>query len=309
MEEIYLGSMAKSVKDLSEIGFDCGFFHNPIGNHSLIRYGDYYLTSFRAFGYYITSELQQYVYTPNMVLQHPEEHIFCLLDGDFNFVRRLNLVENTYYKPSEFSDNRTYLEDGRLCEWDGEIYLTSATFYTRNNRYEKMGLEVQRLTVDGDEIRASHYWNSCEHGIIGRHKNWMPIPGKPYKYISATYDNGSQMIDMSADRSTEGGICEGDMFRGNTPLLETESGYVTITHKVTSDEWGRKRYVNYLTEYNADLSVRRISKPFKLTDSNIEFVTTLLELPNGDIAVGVTEMDDKPLMMIFDKTDFMKVLW
>lgn len=301
--------MAKSVKDLSEIGFDCGFYHNPIGNHSLIRYGDCYLVSFRAFGYYITSELQQYVYTPNMVLEHPDEHIFCLLDGDFNFVRRLNLVENTYYKPSEFSDNRTYLEDGRLCEWNGDIYLTSATFYTKDNRYERMGLEVQRLAIEGEEIRATHVWNSCEAGIMGRHKNWMPIPDKPFSFITATYQNGATMIDISTNRITEGGKCGTEMYRGNSPLVQTEIGYTTITHKVISDKWGRKRYVNYLTEYNADLSVRRISKPFKLCQSNIEFVTAMLILPNGDIAVGVTEMDDKPMMMTFGKAELMKVLW
>lgn len=299
---------AKRTIDLSTIGFECGFFSNPIGNFSLLPYGDCYLASFRAFGYFITTDRQEYLYTPNMVLEHPDEHIFCLLDGDFNLVRRLHIAANTYHKPSEFRDNRTYLEDGRLCEWEGEIYLTSATFYTKSNRYEKMGLEVQRLTVDGDEIRAKHYWNSCETGITGRHKNWMPVPDKPFRFISATYDNGAQLVDIAANRFTEGGTCEGEMYRGNTPLVKTDFGYMTITHKVTADDCGRKRYVNYLIEYNADLSVRRISKPFKLCESNIEFVTALIPLPHGEIAVGVTSMDDTPLLMIFDKHDFLREL-
>ena len=304
--ETNLKPLAKRIIDLSYIGFDCGFFSNPIGNFSLLPYGDCYLASFRVFGYFITTDRQEYQYTPNMVLEHPDEHIFCLLDGDFNLVRRLHIAANTYYKPHEFRDNRTYLEDGRLCEWDREIYLTSATFYTRNNRYEKMGLEVQRLTVDGDGICAKHYWNSCEAGITGRHKNWMPIPDKPCRYISATYQHGAQMVDISANRFTEGGICEGEMYRGNSPLVQTEGGYITITHKVTADDCGRKRYENYLVEYNADLSVRRISKPFKFCESNIEFVTALLPLPNGEIAVGVTEMDDTPLLMVFDKAKFLQ---
>ena len=302
--ETNLKHLARRIVDLSPIGFECGFYNNPIGNFSLLPYGDCYLASFRVFGYFITTERQEYVYTPNMVLEKPDEHIFCLLDRDFNLVKRLHLAANTYHKPHEFRDNRTYLEDGRLCEWEGEIYLTSATFYTKSNRYEKMGLEVQRLTVDGDEIRARHFWNSCEAGITGRHKNWMPIPDKPFKFIAATYDNGAQMVDISANRFTEGGICDGEMYRGNSPLVQTDSGYITITHKVTSDDCGRKRYVNYLIAYNADLSVRRISKPFKLCESNIEFVTTLLPLPNGEIAVGVTAMDDTPLLMVFDKAKF-----
>ena len=304
--ETNLKHLARRIVDLSQIGFDCGYYNNPIGNFSMIPYGDYYLASFRVFGYYITTDIQNYVFTPNMRLEHPDEHIFCRLDRDFNFVRRLHLAENTYYKPFEFWDSRTYLEDGRLCDWNGQIYITSATFYTRNKRYEKIGLEVQMVEVDGDEIRAKHFWNSCEHGITGRHKNWMPIPDKPYRYITATYQHGAQMVDISNDSFAEGGICDGDnMYRGNTPLIQTDSGYMTITHKVIADDYGRKRYINYLVEYNTDLSVRRISKPFKLTDSNIEFVTVLLELPSGVIGVGVTEMDDKPLLMVFDRDEFL----
>ena len=45
------------------------------------------------------------------------------------------------------------------------------------------------------------------------------------------------------------------------------------------------------------------------TDSNSEFVTPLLLLPNGDVAIGVTEMDDKPMIMTFCKSDLMQVLW
>ena len=305
MEAIYIGGRAKSTKDLSEIGFECGYYQNAIGNYSLIPYGDSYLASFRVFGYWITTDIQNYVYTPNMVLAHSDEHIFCLLDGDFNFVKRLPITENTYYKPIEFKDSRTYLEDGRMCDWGGGIYLTSATFYTHNSHWEKMGLEVQRLTVDGEEIRARHVWNSCEAGILGRHKNWMPIPDKPYKYISATYEHGARMADISANKITEGGTCEGEMYRGNSPLVQTESGYITITHKVTADDYGRKRYVNFLVEYNADLSVRRISKPFKLTESNIEFVTALL-IKGNNVIIGNTIMDDTPMLMVFDQEEFLR---
>lgn len=306
MEAIYIGGRATATRDLSEIGFECGFYHNPIGNFSLTPCGDCYLASFRVFAYWITTERQEYLYTPNMVLEKPDEHLFCLLDEEFNLVKMLPIAENTYYKPHEFTAQKTYLEDGRMCEWNGEIYLTSATFYTRNNRYEKMGLEVQRLRVDGDEISASHLWNSCEAGIMGRHKNWMPVPDKPFKFITATYQSGAQMVDISANRFTDGGICDGEMFRGNTPLVKTDFGYMTITHKVVSDEWGRKRYVNYLVEYNADLSIRRMSKPLKLCKSNIEFVTAMLDLPNGELAIGVTAMDETPLLMVFDKAEFLR---
>jgi hypothetical protein len=44
-----------------------------------------------------------------------------------------------------------------------------------------------------------------------------------------------------------------------------------------------------------------ISRPFKLTDSSIEFVTTMLECGDGRLLVGVTEIDERPLAMTFDR--------
>lgn len=115
------------------------------------------------------------------------------------------------------------------------------------------------------------------------------------------------MIDISNNKFSEGGVADvEEMYRGNTPLVETPYGYMTITHKLDFDERGRKRYSNFLVEYNADLSIRKISSPFKFFNSNIEFVTTMLELPNNEIAIGVTEMDDRPMMMIFDKVEFLE---
>jgi len=303
--ETILKPLAKRIIDLAHIGFDCGFFSNPVGNFSVIPHGEYYLASFRAFGYYITTETQNYVFTTNMVLAHPDEHIFCLLDRDFSFIKRLPIAENTYWKDPKFNKRTPYLEDLRMVEWDGSIYGISSVFYQNETSYERFGMEVQKIAVDGEAVRCSHFWNSIEHGMYGRMKNLMPIPDKPYRYISATYQSGATMIDISNDRITEGGICEGEMYRGNSPLLKTDWGYMTITHRLTADERNRKRYINYIVEYNADLSVRWISRPFKLTESNIEFATALLELPSGEIAIGCTEMDDTPMLMVFDRDEFL----
>lgn len=115
------------------------------------------------------------------------------------------------------------------------------------------------------------------------------------------------MIDISNNKFTDGGIVDTEeMYRGNAPLLKTPFGYIAITHKLLKDERNRPYYINHLTEYFSDLSVKRHSQPFKLCDSGIEFVTELLDLPNNEIAIGVTEMDDKPMMMIFDKVEFLE---
>lgn len=142
---INLRPVAKRVVDLSPIIWECGHVRNNGGNFSLIPYNDGWLASFRLFGYYITKERQQYVYTKEMTLENPDQHLFVLLDRNFNFIKRLNLIENTYWKPEGFENERTCLEDMRLCQWGDEIYGASATFYTRNRQFEKMGIEVQKI--------------------------------------------------------------------------------------------------------------------------------------------------------------------
>lgn len=63
MEAKNISGKAKSVVDYSDIGIECGYYFNPVGNFSIIPFGDYYLASFRAFGYYITLDIHKYVFT------------------------------------------------------------------------------------------------------------------------------------------------------------------------------------------------------------------------------------------------------
>lgn len=128
-------SCAKRITDLAHIAFDLGLYFNNIGNMSIVPVGeDDLLVSFRIFGYFITSNQQRYLCHDNMRLEHPDQHIFVLMDKNLNLRRRLEFQTNEYYKPDEFQSNSTYLEDGRMNVWmiDGKptIYLTSATFYT-----------------------------------------------------------------------------------------------------------------------------------------------------------------------------------
>lgn len=283
--------------DLSHIAWECGMYFNNVGNFSIVPVGkENYLASFRVFGYYIDGK-GRYLTDERMKLQHPDQHIFAILDRDFQFVKQLKLVENTYYKPKGYEDKRTYLEDMRLCKWGDEIYGASATFYTESGQWEKMGLEVQKISLLGDEeVQATHLWNSHEQGIEGRMKNFLPVPDKPFTYVTGTSSKGACLIDISTTTTTEVGDYDpDDLYRGNTPLLKWGDGYLTICHKLTKDEFGRKRYLNYFVEYSKHLVPTRISSPFKLCESNIEFITTLLK--NGDEWwIGDTSNDDTPFL-------------
>lgn len=270
--------------DLSHIAWECGMNFNNVGNFSLVPIGENYLATFRVFGYYIDGK-GRYLTDERMKLERPDEHLFVLLDRNFNFVRRLDLKRNTYYVPPDFKGSKTYLEDMRLVKWEGDIYGVSSTFYLNSERWDKMGLEVQKISLDIDkgEVFAEHVWNNVESGVGGeREKNWMPIPNKPFTFIT-------QIVDP-----------DGEMLRGNTPLVKVDggdisNGYITITHKVIFEPGKVKEYQNFVVRLDDGLNVVGISKPFKLTHHPIEFITTLLK--NGDDWwIGDTSNDDTPFL-------------
>ena len=78
--------------------------------------------------------------------------------------------------------------------------------------------------MDGSLAKATHVWSSVESGILGRHKNWMPIPDRPFKYVIGTSTNGALVYDIRHNVGNE--ICDydaDDLYRGNTPLLKDNS--------------------------------------------------------------------------------------
>lgn len=114
MEELRIDKYAKSVIDFSDIGFGCECFFNPVGNFSIVPYGEGYLASFRKFAYYITTELNQYVFTQNMRLKEPHKQLFVVLDRDFKFVKELPCVSSSYWVSERYKSRLPYLEDMRL---------------------------------------------------------------------------------------------------------------------------------------------------------------------------------------------------
>lgn len=72
-----------------------------------------------------------------------------------------------------------------------------------------------------DEVKATHFWNSAEEGIMGRHKNWMSVPDKPFTFITGTSTNGAQSINITNNIITdiEDYDPSNDLYRGNAPLI------------------------------------------------------------------------------------------
>ena len=166
-QAVNISSMAKSVKNFSDLGIELGYCFNPVGNFSIIPFGDYYLASFRKFAYFISSDIHQYLFVPNMRLKEPHKQIFVLLDRDFNLVKELPCVSSSYWVDEQFKSKLPYLEDMRMVVWNGNIYGSSTIFYQGEKGYARIGMEVQSIVVQHDMVSCEHIWNSLPVGIKG----------------------------------------------------------------------------------------------------------------------------------------------
>ena len=309
MSEDNVRQLAKRVVDLSAIGLEVGVYRNPVGNFSLAMLPNgNWLCSMRRFGYHISTITQAYLTSKYLKLDRPDEQLFLELDVDFNLVRQFHLVANEYYKHPIFNSETPYLEDGRLTQWGGDLYFVSAIFYQNNGHYDKFGMEIQRLEIDGGDIAARHVWSSVENGMLGRHKNWMGIPDRPLTYVVGTSSHGAQILEVGTGSVCDVGTYDAeDLYRGNTPLVKIDGGYLAITHKLVNDDLGRKRYLNYFVVYDEQFMPTMFSDPFKLCESNIEFITTM-HIYGDKMLIGVTEMDDTPMVMAFKSGELLGLL-
>lgn len=75
-------------------------------------------------------------------------------------------------------------------------------------------------------------------------------------FVTGTYDGRTDFIDIFNRRiGCAGSPIAGNLYRGNTPLVKVEGGYVAITHMVDLNA-PVKTYMNYIVKYGEDLSVK-----------------------------------------------------
>jgi len=63
-----------------------------------------------------------------------------------------------------------------------------------------------------------------------------------------------------------------------------------------------------MVKYDHHLKPVEISKPFKLTDDNIEFIT-YMAVDGENIVIGDTLMDERPEILTFDRDTIENAIW
>lgn len=231
---------------------------------------------------YIHGENDQRLFTKN---------ILCELDESLN-VKKFDTIDTFLFDERPLWEF-VGLEDGRLVNWNNEIYLSGVRRDTTTNGQGRMELskisqknnkvfETDRKRIPAPPPNASY----CE-------KNWMPVLDQPFTYVKWT--NPTEVVKFDVQT----GLCDtvflsehkplqtGDL-RGGSQVLPFNDKYLAIVHEahLFNSEAGRKNatYLHRFVLWDNKFSIIDVSEPFSFMGGKIEFCCGLAEKNDNLIA-------------------------
>lgn len=211
-------------------------------------------------------------------------NILCRLDGAFNIVEQ-NIIDTSFLDETPLWEF-VGLEDGRLVEWSGKLYLSGVRRDTTTNGVGRMELselvrkggkamEMSRLRIPAPPPDSSY----CE-------KNWMPVLDKAYTYVKWT--NPTEVVKVDPSEKTCETIVLSDRkpfntrdLRGGSQVIPLDGNYLALVHEVClyKSEAGRKNadYKHRFVVWNRNFELLEVSEAFKFMGAKIEFCCGMAE--------------------------------
>lgn len=227
-----------------------------------------------------------------IVYVHPEDD-WKLRTNNFLCVVKEDLSDFEYYSKVDTSkEDKTPLwefvglEDARICNWDGKMYLSGVRRDTTKNGVGRMELseiveeegkfkEVsrQRIPIPGEEIpdKGNSY---CE-------KNWMPVVDLPYTYVK--WCNPVEVVTYNPETKLTKQIYLGEDkldidfdFRGGSQVIPYKEDYrIALCHvtRLFRSETGRKNctYRHRFIVFDKEWNIVSYSDEFDFMGGHIEF--------------------------------------
>lgn len=255
-------------------------------NPSILVKDDKILANVRHIQYTLYhSELKNYEhpYGPLVYLNPDNDNtltttnFICELDDDLNISYYSKVDTSAFDKPPlwEFVG----LEDARLIEWDGKLFLCGV-------RRDLDTIGTGRMELSEIEITENSVNEISRFRIPGPppdkeycNKNWMPILDMPYHFVKWT--NGTEIVKVDIENnSTESVVIKNWVqhnrdLRGGSQVLSYKGGYLTLNHETDlyRSEAGRKdaTYRHRFTFWDKDWNIQKISQQFSFLNAKIEF--------------------------------------
>ena len=208
---------------------------------------------------------------------------FCKLDSNFN-IGNYCTVDTTRLDVEPIWEF-VGLEDGRLVEWEGLLYLCGVRRDTTTNGQGRMELsellvnnetakEVARNRIEAPNDPSSY----CE-------KNWMPVLDMPFHFVKWT--NPTELVKVDLKTNTSKTVVAkkqvGDLgnLRGGSQVIPYKGKRICIVHVChfwyTTLEQKNAKYDHRFVVWDKDWNIESISEPFSFMGGEIEFCTGLAE--------------------------------
>lgn len=180
-------------------------------------------------------------------------YFFIITDRDFNFIRRVEC---------DFED-LWLLEDIRLMIIDENTIQASATDVSRGRDKHRMGVWYFTMTQNDENGPKKLVLDSSYIFPVPKEKNYVPIVGTKGAFITDMRDNS---FDMSTIFDLERKChlyCAGiKAYRGSSPLLEYNGGYVALVHRKNGSN-----YINAFAFFDKAMTTCHYSKEFNVCSS------------------------------------------
>ncbi|MGY3698533.1 GR25 family glycosyltransferase involved in LPS biosynthesis/glycosyltransferase involved in cell wall biosynthesis/lysophospholipase L1-like esterase [Bradyrhizobium sp. USDA 3240] len=184
------------------------------------------------------------------------------------------------------------LEDIRLFSWNGSLWGSSCVRELNAEGWcEQLIARIEQRS--SSETRLADWRVLRPEGPRLHEKNWMPqANGTSLRFVYScgptkiVNDRGELVSESDAAFAVE-------QFRGGTPLIEFDQGWLALVHEV---QWqnDRRFYQHRFVWFDRDNRLRRLSRPFFFKDKGVEFAAGLAWHPDGRrllVSYGVADSE------------------
>lgn len=202
------------------------------------------------------------------------------------------------------------LEDCRLADWDGKLFLCGVRRDTTPNGVGRMELsEIELTDTSAAEISRVRMPapgpddSYCE-------KNWMPVIDRPYHWVKWTNPTEVVRFDPTTKTTVTTKLGNWDWTfkkdqRGGSQVIPFDNGYLTLTHETDlyNSERGLKdgTYRHRFIFWDKDFNMRHRSETFTFMGAKIEFSCGMAEF-GDDLLITFGFQDNAAYILRVPKT-------
>jgi predicted GH43/DUF377 family glycosyl hydrolase len=224
------------------------------------------------------------------------ECVLAEYSRDFQKIREFSL--NFGPIPKEEKRQFCGIEDIRLFDWDGKIWLIGAAVF-RDSRSRKNIVKQCLARLDGETLSELQNFDSPLKRDI--EKNWIPLVRNSELFFVYRFQPlGMLELQSAGQLVTIKPLAEGTDFdiRGGTPFIRWHGVWLTLVHSNRMDHAGKVYYTHNLLVLDDEFDIFEISEPFFIERSGIEFATGLIASDGGVyVTYGVADRVSKGIFL------------